>query len=298
METKQILFRSHRAGDIMTDAKGTSITEKQLITWNEYAKIVRSGGTLAPGKQKTFKELTIKKNAPFQLSDTAKSSVRAVWLGTEKGFRKDIKSKYLDKGIFGEESGISLLSEVDKRFYSKNVERVTKGNRSGECDIEIELDPKFSMNPELYKGRKVKIIQDVKCCWDSETFMNADFSKGYEWQGRDYLDLYDADEFWLRYCLIDTPEHLILKEKEWKWREFYADSMTDEEQHDLEEKLKPIYDQIDLNNKFSTNPLYTAKERVKTFKITRDDAIFQKYLDRIPFCLDFYKTIKLNNQFI
>lgn len=294
----EILFRSHRAGDIMTDAKGTTLTEKQLATWNKHADKIRSGGKLTPTQQTEFANFTKRKNASFQLSDTAKSAVRAVWLGTEKGFRKDIKSKFLDKGIFGEEHGISLLSEVDNRFYSKNVERITKGNRSGECDIKVKLDPKFSMNPELYKGRKVKVIMDVKCSWDPETFMNAGFDKGYEWQGRDYLDLYDCDEFWLRYCLVDTPEHLINKEKEWKWREFESDSMSDEERHNMEEKMKPIYDQIDLNNRFSTSPMYTPEERVKTFKITRDDVIFQKYLDRIPHCLDFYKTIKLNNQFI
>lgn len=281
----EILFRSHRAVDIMTDARGTVITEKQLATWNDYATRLREGGKLTANQQKTFTELTKKKNAPFQLSDTAKSAVRAIWLGTEKGFRKDIKSKFLDKGIFGEEMGISLLSEVDGRFYSKNAERKTKGNRTGECDIIETIDGK-------------KVIMDVKCSWDPETFMNADFSKQYEWQGRDYMDLYEADEFWLRYCLVDTPEHLINKQKEWKWREFYADTMSDEEQHVLEERMKPIFDQIDLNSKFSTNPQYTPEERVKTFKITRDDAIFQKYLDRIPHCIEFYKSIRLNNQFI
>lgn len=291
---ESILLRSHRAGDIMTNSRGSGITEKQLATWNEYAEIIRGGGTLPAGKLKTFKEYTIKKNKSFELSDTAKSAVRDVWLLNEKGFRKDIKSKYLDKGIFGEESGISLLSEVDGRFYKKNVERVTKGNRSGECDIKGELDPKFSMNPELYKGRKVKIIQDVKCCWDAETFMNADFSSLYEWQGRDYMDLYDADEFWLRYCLVDCPEHLVIKQQEYKWREFFSDTMDDAQQHELQVKIQPLLDQIERNLVYTKSGLYTPEERVKTFKIQRDDEIFQKYLDRIPSCIDYYNTIKLN----
>lgn len=293
-----ILFRSHRAGDIMTNKQGSVITEKQLAMWDDYATRIREGGKITDKQKQTFKELTIKKNKPFELSDTAKSAVRSVWLKNEKGFIKSIKSKYLDKGIFGEEIGMSLLTEVDGRFYSKNTERIIKGNRTGECDSIFEIDPKLSLTPEIYKGRKVKVIQDVKCCWDADTFMRSDFDHDYEWQGRDYMDQYDVDEFWLRYCLVDCPDHLVKKEKDYLFNKYYSDSMDDVETQKLEEMLEPLFQQIERNLVYSTNPAYNKEERVKTFKITRDDAIFQEYLDRIPHCLDFYKTIKLNNQFI
>ena len=36
-------------------------------------------------------------------------------------------------------------------------------------------------------------------------------STGYEWQGRAYMMLWDKEEFYLDYCLMDTPEKLIPK---------------------------------------------------------------------------------------
>jgi hypothetical protein len=188
----------------------------------------------------------------------------------------------LDKGIFGEDLGFSLLTELDGRFYQKNTERIYKDNRTGECDNSFILEGK-------------KIIQDVKCSWDAKTFKNADIDPDYIWQGRDYMDLYEADEFWLRYCLIDCPPHILAREKEREWYKYYSNTMTDAESQVLEERMKPLFDQIERNLVYSSNESYSKEERVKTFKFTRDDLIHKQYLERIPHCLDYYKTIKLND---
>jgi TfoX/Sxy family transcriptional regulator of competence genes len=45
----------------------------------------------------------------------------------------DIKSKYLDKGLYAEEDVIT--TEVDGVFYVKNDERKSNANHTGECDI-------------------------------------------------------------------------------------------------------------------------------------------------------------------
>ena len=71
--------------------------------------------------------------------------------------------------------------------------------------------------------------------------------------------------------------------------------MDDKTAQQLEEKLKPMFDQIDRNLVFSTSGKYTPQERVKTFKVERDDQLFkEKILDRIPAAIDYYKTITLN----
>jgi len=280
--TNEIYFRSSSSGKIMTNVQGGVITEIQLDELKKYQTKLREGGNLTDIQRAKMNELKAKKDKPFELSDTAKGAVEDVWRWNEKGYYEQIKSKYLDKGIFGEELGFSLLTDVDGRFYTKNTQRVYKDNRTG------EWDNKFTLNGK-------KIIQDVKCCWDTKTFMNSKLDADYVWQGRDYLDLGEADEFWLRYCLVDCPEHIVAREKEYKWREFYSNDMSDEEAQLLEEKVKPLLDQIERNLVYSNNELYTKEERVKTFKITRDDLEHKKYLDRIPYCLDYYKTIRLNN---
>jgi len=96
----------------------------------------------------------------------------------------DIKSKYLDKGIYREEDAISLLTEVENIFYVKNEERRTNEDHTGECDVFKEFPDK-------------KIVIDTKCSWDPNTFMQASPDTDYEWQGRIYMELWGADEFWL-----------------------------------------------------------------------------------------------------
>lgn len=277
-----ILFRAYGVGALMVDGRGAVITEKQLQTIKDFETRLREGGKLTENQKDELKRLKEKRDAPFELSDTAKQFIDDTWLFDKKGFFKNIKSPYIDKGIFGEEVGIDLLTELDGNFYAKNTERKTKGNLTGHCDIITKIDSKI-------------IIQDVKCCWDPKTFKNAEFTKLYEWQGRTYMDLYDADEFWLRYVLIDCPPHLVQREKDRLWSQYYDQSMSMEEAQSLEERMKPMFEQIERNLVYSSNSNYTLEERVKTYKITRDDVVFKQLLDRIPDALKYYNSIKLND---
>lgn len=280
--SKQILFRSHGIGALSVDGRGSVITENQIATLKDYEGRLRAGGKITEKQKEEMFRLREKRDAPFELSDTAKQYVDDTWLWTEKGFQKRIKSPYLEKGIFGEELGFNLVSEIDGRFYEKNTERIIKGNRSGECD-----------NVFTHNGKR--IVQDIKCSWDAKTFINSDMNFLYEFQGRDYMDMYDADEFWLRYCLVDCPPHLVNREKENEWRKYYDNSMSDVEAQQLEEMMKPIFAQIESNLIYSTNENYKMEERVKTIVITRDDKLFDdRILSRIQYALDYYKTIKLN----
>lgn len=282
METSEILLRASGIGALATDKQGAVITENQLEKIEYLQDKIREGKSLTANQQKELQALKEKRDNPFELSDTAKRFVEEIWLRLQKGFVDQVKSKYTDKGIFGEEDSISLLSKVDGRFYQKNDERITKGNITGECDI-------------FWEEGGVKYVDDVKSCWSPKTFMSSDLDKLYEWQGRAYLHLYDADVFRLRYCLEDCPEHLVKKEKERIWYKYYSNSMSDTEADKLEKSLEPLFLQIERNLIFSTSGKYTEKERVKTFIVQRDDDLFkEKILDRIPYAVEYYKSITLN----
>ena len=284
MAKKTITFRASGNGALMVNEKSCTITEKQMITYKNYEAQIIEGINLPKGKRDVYMELKKKIKAPFQLSTTSKSFIKNIWLANEKGYYKPIKSKFLDKGLYTEEGAITLISKVDGRYYKKNEERITKGNVSGECDINCTIE-----------GRKV--IQDTKSCWDAITFMGAEMDLYNEWQGRNYMDLYDADEFWLRHCLVDCPEHLVKKEKEKIFYEHYSNDMTNVEANELEIMLKPLLDQVERNLVYSNSKLYTPEERVKTTIIKRDDVKYQELLDRIPHALEFYKKITLNGNF-
>lgn len=111
------------------------------------------------------------------------------------GYRDQIQSKYLDKGIICEDQSIELYNEVYFTSYLKNEERKSNDWLTGECDI----------------NAKNKII-DIKTSWSTNTFpayKKDAHEKKYEWQGRAYMMLWDKDLFELAYCLVNTPPELI-----------------------------------------------------------------------------------------
>lgn len=116
------------------------------------------------------------------------------------GYDEIITSKYMDKGIQVEDAAIELVNSVFFTDYAKNTERKSNDWITGECDI-------FAPG---------KII-DVKSSWSLQTFpatAAAGANKGYEWQGRAYMWLWDVEQFEINYCLVSTPDELIGYEPE------------------------------------------------------------------------------------
>lgn len=112
------------------------------------------------------------------------------------GYDEVISGKYMDKGIQVEDQTIELINRVFFTNYKKNTERRSNEWVTGECDI-------------LVPG--VKII-DAKSSWSLATFpatSKAGEDKGYEWQGRVYMMLWDVPEFEINYGLVNTPDDLI-----------------------------------------------------------------------------------------
>lgn len=116
------------------------------------------------------------------------------------GFNEVISGKYMEKGVIVEDESIALYNSVFFTDYKKNTERKTNDWVTGECDI--------------FTGRK---IIDIKSSWSLATFpavAESGADKGYEWQGRAYMMLWDVDEFEIAYCMVNTPDELIKYEQE------------------------------------------------------------------------------------
>lgn len=109
----------------------------------------------------------------------------------------------LEKGIKCENESIELYNEVHDTFYVKNIERITLGLLTGECDL---LDKKESL------------VIDIKTAYSKKTYpFNLRISKLYEWQLRAYMHLYDVNQAELAYCLVDTPLELIASKDPEHW---------------------------------------------------------------------------------
>jgi len=111
------------------------------------------------------------------------------------GYDERVSNKYMEKGLRVEDASIDLLNAVRLTSYAKNTERRTNDWITGEADI-VDTD---------------KII-DIKSSWCLTTFpvlADQGEDKGYEWQGRAYMMLWDKPKFEIAYCLVSTPEDLI-----------------------------------------------------------------------------------------
>lgn len=108
-----------------------------------------------------------------------------------------------EKGKICENESIEIYNEVSDSFYVKNVERITKGSLTGECDI---LDKANSL------------VIDIKTAYSKKTYpFNLKISKLYEWQLRAYMYLYDVNNAELAYVLVDTPHDLISNKDPEHW---------------------------------------------------------------------------------
>lgn len=131
------------------------------------------------------------------LSVGAKTYVRKLAAEEIFGVEFEVSSKQMEKGIVCESDSIALLNRVRGLSLEKNTIRKTDGFLTGECDLY-----------DISRRRG----HDIKTPWSIATFpivpMDCEDSD-YEWQCRGYMKLWDADEWSVDYCLVNTPEHLI-----------------------------------------------------------------------------------------
>lgn len=129
------------------------------------------------------------------LSETTKTFLKE-WATSEiYGYRKDIKSKYLSKGISLEDKAIDKAIELlDLPFAIKN-----------EQYFEDEF---FCGTPDIILSDEVI---DIKCSWDCFTFPLFEDSiptKDYFYQLQVYMHLTGKKSARLVYVLLNTPEDI------------------------------------------------------------------------------------------
>lgn len=131
------------------------------------------------------------------LSVGAKTYIRELVAQEIFGVDFEISSKQMEKGIVCEDESIALLNRVRGLNLVKNTERRSNAFITGECDL---------FDATNKRGH------DLKTSWSIATFPIAEIDcieKLYDWQMVGYMALWDADEWEVNYCLVDTPPNLI-----------------------------------------------------------------------------------------
>jgi hypothetical protein len=164
------------------------------INWNEFKCRSSALGCLFTEPQKKEDKLAGK------LSATAKGYLAKAYIEELWGKRKEVTTKQMDKGILCEPAAISMLSDLDGVLYQKNEVRETNNWITGHADIITDDE-----------------IFDVKCSWDSETFiknLTEPVNKDYDYQLQGYMSLYNRPKARIRYCLCSMPLDMLKKELE------------------------------------------------------------------------------------
>jgi len=132
------------------------------------------------------------------LSQTTKSYLEE-WVKEQiYGIKKQINSKYLQKGLALEDQAIEFYSvAMDKDFMIKNLEHFE--------------DDFFTGTPDcMHEG----IVYDFKTSWDCFTFplFDQEPDMGYYYQLQVYMHLTGLRKAKLVYTLQDTPDFLTHEE--------------------------------------------------------------------------------------
>lgn len=188
-------------------------------------------------------------------------------LHTEEFFgrKKEITSKFLDKGIQVEEQSITLYSEVTGQLLMKNEKRFKNLFLSGE--------------PDNVQGK----VRDFKSSWDIHSFLMYDdskISKANFYQVQGYMDLTGLKEAEVIYCLCDTPKLLIDDEK-WRVSRKYGNiELPAETEKEIERSM--IY--TDVPDEF----------KVRVFDIKKDPEVIKEIYNRIVLARNYLN--KLSNE--
>jgi ribosomal protein S16 len=208
---------------------------------------------------KTGALMTEARSKSEPISETTKSYLNEVFINEKYGIKKDIISKYIEKGLQVEEAAIKL--------YSEHITTL----------LDLEKNEQFFQNefikgtPDIINGNEVI---DVKCSYDIFTFTasKTKTNKDYYWQLQSYMALTGCTSAKLVYCLIDTPLLIIEQEKKNLYFRMGAEESEAYEKGCEEIERLAYYNHLPLN------------ERIYEIEIERNDEDIQKLYKRVQEC--------------
>jgi len=203
--------------------------------------------------------------AKGQLTQSAESYLKDLYVKEVYGRQKTLSNKYLTKGNEQEDASISLYRKVNQIFTQKNELKYANDFIEGTPDLILE-------------SRK-KIVIDIKTCWDIWTYIDKDrktAKKDYFWQVAGYSMLTGINKVQIAYTLLNNSEYEIYRQYEKaKWNLQIMEDGTE----DTSEALLQLEDTVRKNNIYDDIP---NKERVKVFNFTitpSDYILIKEYVE-------------------
>lgn len=217
------------------------------------------------------------KDKPF--GDTATKEILAAALFNKRGYRKQIYSKYLDKGIINEPEALKMLC---KEMKWNLPEKLAKKRHYNEY---------ITGEPDLWLPEQ-KILADVKCSYDPMTFpyMEDELTNtDYIWQMQSYMWLCDVEVSYLAYCLTDNPEQM--REREVYFRTQSKMNYPESIDMDLSKIELDVEEEVAKEMTFGQFP---ASSRIKVYTVHRDEDKIEEIRNRVDAAREIYDVIYTN----
>lgn len=213
------------------------------------------GSLMTNGRDKTEK-----------LGATVKGYLLECYISAKYNRRRELQTKYMDKGLFVEEDSITLYSEFKGEFFRKNEDKIANDFIQGTPDI-------------IHDGN---LVIDIKSSWDIFTFFKSlrEENKDYIWQLHGYMWLTGINNATLAYCLVDTPDHIIQSELK---KALYQSGLSDQSPQWTEYATE-----ITKGMRFEDIPI---QERVIEKHYTYDPAMTEQLKVRIADCREYLNNL-------
>ena len=190
------------------------------------------------------------------MGETAFNYLKDIHKEIKWNVKKDIKSKYITKGLEVEPISIAFYCVNSNDFLIKNEERRSNDYVTGEPDLLTE-----------------DTVIDIKSSWNAFTIPHKTdkINKMYFYQLQTYMWLFDKHNAKLAYILINTPSKLVQDEKrKLAWEMGLID--------DIDEDYIKACEEIDRSHNFDHIPV---NERIVEFDIKRDDKVIEQIQSRV-----------------
>jgi hypothetical protein len=209
------------------------------------------------------------------LSQTARTFVRDMWLKNNYNYEDVVMTHQMMKGLLCEHDAVALMNKYipTKGYRSLNTHKVKESLENeyftGSHDILLKVDD---------------IVEDIKCPFTVDTFFNATITKLYYTQIQVYMDLTGAKKGRLVYCLVDTPESIVLELEKSIWFKYGAN----DDNTDYITKSKQI------RHNHTPSRYIPEQQRIKFFEFERNDKWLDALKEQVLKARDFYDSLQLN----
>jgi hypothetical protein len=209
-----------------------------------------------------------------ELSKTAKTHLKSVYILEKYGREKELKSKPIAKGLEVEEESITLLARVMKRMLYKNDQRLSNEFITG--------------LPDIYDGKTIfesNFIIDIKSSYDLHSFianLGEPLDRDYYYQLQGYMALSGAPKAYIAYCLVDTPSHIIEGEKYKLLRSMNV--ISEDSPEFIIEAMK-----LEKNMQFGDIP---KEERVLLFQVDKNEEVISSIYNTVTKARDYLMQIE------